>query len=173
MNVLLAEFGSPEALIAAVHAARRRNLEVVDAFTPFPVKELAPLLPEIDRGQRLVMLAGGLLIGGLCYLLEWWTATIAYPFNSGGRPLHSWPVFFLFPFEFGVLAAGVVGLVLLLFKTGLPRPHHPIFECDLYARSNVDAFLLAVKAPAGAQDLEAARAFLVAQGAAATRGVEL
>ena len=71
--------------------------------------------------MRAIMLAAGFVGRRLAYGLEWWSAVVAYPFNSGGRPLHSWPVFMLFPFEFGVLAAALAGLVAFFWCTGLPR----------------------------------------------------
>ena len=171
MSVLLAEFSSPEALVSATRAVRERKLEIVDAFTPFPVEELTELLPDDDKGERLIMLAGGLFIAGLCYFLEWWTSAIGYPFNSGGRPIHSWPVFFLFPFEFGVLAAAIIGLIVMFWKTGLPEPYHAIFDSELHACSNVDAFLLALRAPQETHD--EIRQFLIGQGAVSAREVEL
>ncbi len=173
MKVLLAEYASPEALLEAARAVRARKLDIVDAFTPFPVEGMADVLPPVDKGMRLTMLAGGIFIAGLCYLLEWWTAVIDFPFNSGGRPLHSWPVFFLFPFEFGVLGAAVCGLVLLFWKTGLPQLHHPAFESELHRHSYVDGFLLAIREPQERPELDDLRALLLDKGATATREAEL
>ena len=58
--------------------------------------------------------------------LEFWSAVYAYPIDSGGRPLNSWPIFLLVPFEVGVLAAAVAGFAALLVLCGLPRLHHPV-----------------------------------------------
>jgi hypothetical protein len=173
MKVLLAEYASPEAVVAAARAASETGHEIVDAFTPFPVEDLADVLPAVDRGMRFIMLVSGLLIAGLCYLLEWWTAVVAYPFDSGGRPFHSWPVFFLFPFEFGVLGAAVCGLVAFFLKSGLPRLNDPIFESELHRHSHVDGFLLAVREPESEVRRNDIRALLLAQGASATREAEL
>jgi hypothetical protein len=173
MNILLAEFASPETLVCAGKAARKADFEIIDAFTPFPVPEMADILPPDGRGIRFIMLAGGILIAGACYLLEWWTAVIAYPFNAGGRALHSWPVFFLVPFEFGVLGAAVCGLAVLFFRTGLPKLHDALFESDLIGRANADGFLLAVSRPEAQDRRDAARALLVEMGAAAVREVAL
>lgn len=173
MRVLLAEYASPEALVAAGRATRDSGREIVDAFTPFPVAAMGELLPETDRGVRLAMLVGGALAAICCYALEWWTAVVNYPFDSGGRPLDSWPVFLLFPFEIGVLGAAVFGVLAFFYKTGLPALHHPVFECELHRRSHVDGFLLAVREPEERSARDALRALLLERGATATREAEL
>lgn len=172
MNLLLASFPSPEALLEGARAMRQRSFAIIDAFTPFPVEGIAEYLPQTDRGIRAIMLGTGMLVAGLCYLLEWWTAVVDYPFISGNRPLDSWPVFVLFPFEFGVLSAAIAGLVTLLLKTGLPRYHDAIFESDLIARAHVDAFILAVEAPQDETARSALIEFFSKNGADATREVE-
>ena len=63
------------------------------------------------------------IAAGLCsprsgfYGFIWWTATQAYPFDSGGRPLHSWPVFLIAPTEFGALAAGIAGMIAFIVRS--------------------------------------------------------
>ena len=69
------------------------------------------------------------------------------PSNSGGRPLNSWPIFLLVPFEVGVLAAAVAGFAALLVLCGLPRLHHPLFDCDAIERATDDRYFLLVRAP--------------------------
>ena len=79
-----------------------------------------------------------------------WNGTapcIDYPIDSGGRPLHSWPTFVLFPFAIGILAAAISGLIAFFWQSGLPRLHHPLFDADGFERVSQDAFLLAFTAP--------------------------
>lgn len=165
MMMLLASFGAPEALLEAAKAMQARSIAVIDAFTPFPVEGIGYYLPPADRGIRTAMLATFFCIAGCCYLLEWWTAVVDYPFNSGGRPLNSWPVFLLFPFEFGVLSAAIAGLIAFFVKTKLPRYHDPLFESDLIARSSVDAFILAVAVPEEQRARDELMMFLARSGA--------
>ncbi|MGH6877605.1 MAG: DUF3341 domain-containing protein [Rhizomicrobium sp.] len=170
--ILLAGFRSPEALTEATKTMHARGVTVIDAYTPFPVKALDEFLPETDRGERAIMLASGFGVAFVAYFIEWWTAVIAYPFNSGSRPHHSWPVFVLFPFEIGILAAGVAGLIAFLLKTGLPRYHDAIFESDLIARSNVDAFVLAIEAPADGEARSDLLTWFASNGADAVRELD-
>ena len=62
---------------------RERGVPIKDFFTPFPVEGLDEFLPATDRGVRAIMLATGTIVAALAYTLEWWTAVIAFPFNSG------------------------------------------------------------------------------------------
>lgn len=171
MNLLLASFSSPEALLEGARAMRERSVAIVDAFTPFPVEGIGEFLPATDRGVRAIMLGTGILVAALCYLLEWWTAVIDYPFISGNRPLDSWPIFVLFPFEFGVLSAAIAGLAAFLFKTGLPRYHDAIFETDFIQRAYADGFILALQAPEEEDARSALMAFCAEHGADATREI--
>ncbi|MGV7034711.1 DUF3341 domain-containing protein [Methylobacterium symbioticum] len=159
---LLAEFESPEALIRAWARARDEGHRAVDAFTPFPLEELAEAFGPPPRLIRPAMAAAGFGAAALLYALQWWSSVHDYPLNAGGRPLHSWPVFLLVPFEVGVLAAAVAGFAALLHSCGLPRLHHPLFVMPQFERASQDRFLLLV-APKG--DPAPLRALLEAAGA--------
>ncbi|MGH6889313.1 MAG: DUF3341 domain-containing protein [Rhizomicrobium sp.] len=167
--ILLASFATPEALVGAIRKLHARGVAILDAYTPFPVKALDELLPETDRGMRAIMLLAGFGAAFVAYFIEWWTAVVAFPFDTGNRPHHSWPVFVLFPFEIGILAAAVAGVIALFAKTGLPRYHDAIFESDLIGRANVDAFVLAVAAPDDKAARDALFASLASGGAQAVR----
>ncbi|MBI1182252.1 MAG: DUF3341 domain-containing protein [Alphaproteobacteria bacterium] len=146
-RVLLACFPHPEALMIAVRRVKEEGAVPVDAFTPHPVDGLAEALGAARTPVRKWMLAGGLLGGFGAYFTEWFSAVIDLPINAGGRPLHSWEVFYLFPFEFGVLMAGIVGAAALLATSGLPRLNHPLFDVQGFERSSQDGFILAVEQP--------------------------
>jgi hypothetical protein len=83
---LLAEFDTPTQLVTAVRKARAEGYRVMDAYSPFPIEELAEALHFHDRRLSLIVLIGGITgaVGG--YLLEYWTSVIDYPINVGGRP---------------------------------------------------------------------------------------
>ena len=123
--------------------------------------------------MRACMLAGGLLAAAFAYSLELYSATIGYPFDSGGRPHNSWPTFMMFPFEFGILAAGIFGLLGLFWVTGLPRLHHPHFDIEGFDRASQDRFLLAVEPPEKKRHRRRIEEKLVRLGALAMREVEL
>ena len=146
-KMLLAQFADAERLTSAARAARRKNYSLIDAFTPFPVEDVAELLEMRPSRIRLAMLIGGLAMAAFAYGLEYYSAVVDYPYNSGGRPLDSWPTFMLVPFATGILVASVCGCIAFLTETGLPRLHHPLFDLDGSERVNQDAFVLAFAAP--------------------------
>ena len=144
--ILLARFARGDALAGAAHKARASGYQPVDAFTPFPVDGLAEALETRPPHIRVAMFIGGAGVAALAYALAWYSAVIDYPIDSGGRPLHSWPTFVLFPFAIGILAAAISGLIAFFWQSGLPRLHHPLFEADGFERVSQDAFLLAFTA---------------------------
>ena len=97
----------------------------------------------------------------------------AYRFDQGGRALNSWQAFLIAPVEVGVLVACLVGLAVLLFKGGLPRLNHPLFEHRAFERASQDQFLLAVPAPEPGPAHAAARQRLFDGGAVWVEEVEL
>ena len=67
---VMAEFGSPHDLLRAVAHLREIGLRKLDAYTPYPVRELEPLL-EIKRSFiPKVVLAAALLGAASAYVCE-------------------------------------------------------------------------------------------------------
>lgn len=148
-TVVIAEFEHADALRAAARHARAKHYRILDGYSPFPVEGLDELLERAPSSTmlRLAMFLGGFGIAGCAYLMEWYSAVINYPINSGGRPLHSWPAFMLFPFSVGIFAAAVSGLIALFWQTGLPRLYDPRFALDGFERATQDRFLLELAPP--------------------------
>jgi hypothetical protein len=146
-GVLIAEFEDMQAMVSAAHAASSRNCQLLDAYSPFPVEDMAALLDLRPSRVRPIMFLGGLCVAALAYGGEYYTAVIDYTYNSGGRPFNSWPAFMLVPFAVGILGATVAGFIAFLAETGLPRLHHPLFALERFARASQDGFLLALARP--------------------------
>src|SRR5262249_29707650 len=129
--VLLAEFRHAQQLKRAASIARRRDVRLLDAFSPHHVAGLTELLDVRRSNIRVAMFIGGIGVAALAYGAgEFYTAVVNYPYNAGGRPLHAWPAFMLVPFATGILAASITGLIVFLYETGLPRLHHPLFAVE-------------------------------------------
>ncbi|MGN6465219.1 MAG: DUF3341 domain-containing protein [Rhizobiaceae bacterium] len=173
MTAILARFEHEEALVNAIGQLRARDFRVLDAFTPYEVTGLGALLGASPFRVRVAMLVGGLGTAALCWFLEWYSASIDFPFNYGSRPPNSLPVFPLFPFEFGVLMAGACGFAAMLWSTGLPRLNHPFFDGSLAVRASQDAFLLAIDIPATARARRNLERLLAEIGADAVEEAEL
>ena len=171
-GVLLAEFSGADALLTAARQARAAGYRLLDAFSPFPVDGLAQELGERSTMLRIYMFVGGVCVAALAYGIEWWSAVVDYPINSGGRPLNSWPAFMLFPFAIGILAAAVTGLIAFLVASGLPRLHFWVFAVEGFERASQDGFLLAIEAPAIEGERRLARDGLRRSGAIAIWEIE-
>lgn len=156
---LLAEFADPQALIAAVTRCRERYRDV-DAYAPYAVDGLAEALGVRKNRVPLVTLIGGLIGGAGIYFLQWYSAVVDYPINSGGRPLDSWPVFIPPTFELTILAAALAAFFGMLFLNGLPKLHHPIFNAPEFELASRNRFFVAIRATDPAFDGARTRAFL-------------
>ena len=167
---LLAEFQDPATLRSAAQVVRERGHAPLDTFSPFPLEGISEFIGSRPSRLRLAMLLGGLAIAAVFFWLQWWSSVYDYPLNVGGRPLNSWPVFLLVPFQIAMFAAALAGFVAFLWGCGLPRLHHPLFDVPGFERATQDRFFLL--AQAGSQDedglglrhlLEAAGALVVTQ----------
>ena len=157
---LLAEFSGPNELIAAVRHAREAGYRDMDAYTPFPIEELAEELGVRRSHLPLIVLIGG-IIGGLAGIgLQYWTSAIDYPLNVGGRPLFSWPAFIPVAFETTVLGAGLSAVFGMLALNGLPMPYHPVFNVPRFASASRDRFFLCIEATDPKFDIDETWSFL-------------
>lgn len=145
-RALMAEFGDAEAVVRAARELRADGYRGLDAFVPFPMRELEEALGLRRSRIGWVALAGGLAGSAAAYLLQWWTSAVDYPLRVGGRPAHAPPMFVPISFEMGVLGATLGALVALLVVTGLPALWHPVFEAPGFEGATIDRFWIAVDA---------------------------
>jgi Alternative complex III, ActD subunit len=161
----VAEFESPEQVLASAKRIREMGYRDLDAFTPFAVEGLAEAIGFERTRLPLVTLFCGILGGSLGYLMMWYTSVVSYPMNIGGRPFHSWPAFIPITFELTVLFAALGTAIGMLILNGLPRPHHPIFNTPHYAERSSSHFYLCVKSTDSLYDPRATSELLRSLGA--------
>ena len=162
---LLAEFDGPDPLRRGLDALGGGGHRALDAFTPFPLDDVGEALATGSGSPiRPAMLVAGLAVAALAFAVQVYSAAWAYPLNSGGRPLNSWPVFLLVPVEVGILAAGLAGIVAFMMVCGLPRLHHPLFAVPGFERATQDRFFLLAE-PSSAEALSELRHLLEGNGA--------
>jgi len=161
---LMAEFDSAQALVTAAQRAREAGYARMDAYSPFPIEELAEALGVRASRLPLLVLLGGVLgcVGG--YFMQYYAAAVAYPINVGGRPYHSWPAFIPVTFEMTILVAAVTAVLGMLALNGLPMPYHPVFHIPRFALATRDRFFLCIEATDPMFDAQATRAFLETLG---------
>jgi len=159
---LMAEFDNPTELMKAARATYAAGYRNIDAFTPYPIEELADVIGFKKTRVPLVCLLGGILGGISGYLLQYWINNVSYPLNIGGRPSHSWPAFIIVTFEMTILFGGLSAVIGMLGLNGLPAPYHPVFNNPRFSAVSRDRFFLCIEAADPQFDPERARQFLSA-----------
>jgi hypothetical protein len=141
---LMAEFETPTDIVSAAKRTHEAGYRKIDAYSPFPIEELAEAIGFHRDTVALVTLIGGLLgmFGG--YFMQYWIHVIHYPTNVGGRPFNSWPAFIVVTFELTILCAGLAAVFGMLALNGLPMPYHPVFNVPRFAFATKDRFFLII-----------------------------
>src|SRR4051812_18912656 len=117
---IMAEFENPEPLLQAAQAAYSAGFRDMDAFTPYPVEDLAETIGFRRERVALLSLLGGIGGGTLAFGMQWYCNVIDYPINIGGRPDFSWPAFIPVTFELTVLGAALSAAFGMLALNRLP-----------------------------------------------------
>jgi hypothetical protein len=160
---LVAEFETPEEIIAAAKAVRNAGYTQAEAYSPFPVEGLDTAVGHRSTGLGFVTLIAG-TVGVLAgFFMQWYANVIFYPLNIGGRPLNSWPNFIIISFEVSVLFAALASVAYMIIRNGLPRAYHPIFNTPGFENATRDRFFLCIEADDRKFDLDRTRAFLEKQ----------
>jgi hypothetical protein len=156
----MAEFASAQDLVVAARRTHEAGYRKIDAYSPFPVEELADAIGFHKNNVALVALLGA-IIGGLTgYLMQYWMAVVSYPVNVGGRPLHSWPSFIIVTFEMTILFGAIAAVFGMLALNGLPMPYHPVFNVPRFVFASKDRFFLMIFSTDPKYDARGTRQFL-------------
>jgi len=147
---LIAEFKTPEALLEAARQAHQAGYREMDAYSPYQVEGMAEAIDARAPWISFITLGGGLLGAILGYGMQWYSSTVTYPLNVGGKPPNSWPAFILSAFEIAILGA----------VAALPELYHPVFNLPEFSRASQDSFFLVIEARDPQFDLEQTRAYL-------------
>ena len=157
---LMAEFETPDDLLAAAKATFAAGYRKIDGYSPLPVHGLGDAIGFPRTKLPWLVFCFGIL-GGICgYGLCYWVSVIDYPLNIAGKPLHSGPMFIPVTFELTILFAALSSAFGMFIANGLPQPYHPVFNVESFARASQDRFFLSIEADDPQFDLDKTRIFL-------------
>jgi hypothetical protein len=143
-RVLVGDFARAENIVAAARAAREHGFRIADAYTPYPVHDLAGAMGL--RPSRLPWVCFGLALLGATSKLafQFWAMAVDWPVNVGGKPWNSFPAYVPVTFEVMVLLAGLGVVLAFLLRCRLVpgRPAAPLFR-----GVTDDSFVLALERP--------------------------
>lgn len=168
----MAEFESPEALLAAAQGAYAAGFRRMDGYSPYPIEGLAEAIGFHSSRVPMLVLIGGILgcLGG--FFLQYWASVIDYPINVGGRPLNSWPAFIPVTFEVTILFAALSAFFGVLVLNGLPMPYHPVFNVERFQLASRNRFFLCIESKDPRFDPQSTRSFFETTGAQGIYEVE-
>jgi|SRR5206468_9035481 len=147
---IVAEFATPEALLAGTQKMRESGHTNLDTHTPMPIHGLEKAL-GLGRPKIPTIVLGGAIAGAvIAYSLIYFCNVIDFPINVGGRPLHGPPANIPITFELAVLMAGTSSFFGFFTLAKLPKPYHPVFESGAFQRASVDGYFLSVELPVDA-----------------------
>jgi len=160
---VVAEFDTPEKLMAAAEAARKAGFKKMDAYSPFPIHGLSEAIGFKDVKVPFSVFAGGLCGSLFGYTLQYYVHVFDYPMNVGGKPLNSLPSMIPVTYEATILFSGLTAFFSMLAFNKLPKPYHSIFNTPNFERATQDRFFLAIESSDPYYDAEKVKAFLKEQ----------
>lgn len=157
---LMAQFVREADLVEAVRKTHDAGYHHLDAYSPYPVEEILDILHLHKNKVPMAVLIGGIIgsLGG--YFMQYFASVISYPWNIGGRPLHSPPSFIPVAYETTILCAAFGAVFGMLAMNGLPMPYHPVFNVPEFEKASNDGFFLCIESHDPQFDLEKTQKFL-------------
>lgn len=167
--ITFAEFKDEQALLDAAKALKEKRLELLDAYTPFPIHGLDEVLGEKRSRLPIVCFIAGSIGCISSMYFQIWTSAQSWPINVGGKPFASIPAFIPVTFEVTVLLAGLTSVAAFFLRSRL----YPGKAAQIpHPNVTSDGFWLAIEHQAAKMDLNALEVVLREQGGKSIRTEE-
>ncbi|QRN99212.1 DUF3341 domain-containing protein [Archangium violaceum] len=141
---VLAEFPSPDVLVAATQQMREKGYQGMDTYSPYPLHGGSEALGLPPSRVPFIAL-GGALTGIITAIsFQAYMNGLDYPLNVGGRPVLSIPAYVPITFELAVLLAAFGIFFGLLGLSRLPQPYHPVFESEEFRSASTHGYWLSI-----------------------------
>jgi hypothetical protein len=156
----LAEFQSPDEIIAAAERVRDAGYERWDVHTPYPVHGMDQAMGMSDSRLGWIVLICGLTGLSLAVLMIQWMNGYDYPLVVGGKPPDAFASMVPIMFELTVLISSFGAVFGMFGLNELPKHHHPVFGSNRFEAASVDKFFVSIEAQDKQFDVDRTRAFL-------------
>lgn len=158
--LFLAEFDTPDAIIAAARKVRDAGYTKWDVHTPYPVHGMDDAMGLRDSPLGWICFFLGLTGCLSGFALMFYCNGFDYPLVIGGKPPDAIPSMIPICFELTILLTAF-GAVLGMFGLNqLPRHHHPVFESERFGKFSDDKFFVSIEADDPKFDLKKTKALL-------------
>lgn len=143
---LIAEYDDPDHLLKASRRAYKQGYRKLDAYSPFPIHGLSEAIGFKRTAVPLFTLIAGLTGAAGGFMLQYIGSVVHYPYDIGGRPNFSWPMWIPITFESMILLSAFTCGLSMLALNGLPQPYHSVFNAKNFDRATSDRFFLCIEA---------------------------
>ncbi len=112
-------FDTEAGIMNATRTVREQDYAIVDVYTPYAIHGIERAMGLKPSRLTWVCFFGGLLGATLAIYFQFWTSSVDWPINIGGKPFDSLPAFIPIAFEITVLFAGMGVVIALFIRCGL------------------------------------------------------
>ncbi len=161
---VLAEFGTPGALLKAAEKVRDAGYQKFDCHSPFPIHGMDAAMGLKRSPVGYIAGVCGLLGGTFAMWLQWWTSAVDYPVVISGKPLFSFQAYIVVTFGLTILGAALGAVIGMLMVNRLPQWFHGVFYSKNFGRFSDDAFFVSIDADDPKFDPEQISSFLESIG---------
>lgn len=143
---VVAEFLSPDALIAAAKLVQDSGYTKYECYSPHPVHGIDTAMKTPYSPIPWLVLGGGLTGLVAAIAMQCWMNGIDYPYLISGKPFFSIPAQIPVAFELTILLAGITAFVGMLMLNKLFGFYSPLDKSKLMRRVTNDRYALVVEA---------------------------
>lgn len=142
---ILAEFHDQSALLSGCENLRDAGFKKWDAHTPFPIHALDKAMGLKPTPLPWISLIAALIGLITTTSLVFFVHSYDYPLVLSGKPFFAWPAYVPVIFAVTILFSAVSTGIAVLFFSGLPQFHHPLFSSKQFEFASDNRFFISIE----------------------------
>ncbi len=145
LQVMLAEFDGPEALLDAARVFRDAGYSDFDCHSPYPIHGMNSAMGVRRSSLGFIVGAFALVALSGAFYMQYWMSAVDYKIIISGKPFNSFQAYTPVVFALAVLVSAFAAFLGSMILNRLPRYHHPAFSSDNFAHVTDDGFFMSVE----------------------------